>query len=261
MLSAHEIDDIVDRLRQWLVESNEQIENHDIEELAQLTRQSGSPGVGLLEVAEAFTALRQEIKLHTKSVRSLNERVEKGLDDLGQSNALLIEAKAEVKSRGEELSRQLINSLLDVDEALGQALATCSCGEEDQGRGNLLLLEQCQWEFQQLPLWRRTLLKSWHERMMRSIKNWQSKSATSNQDDYVSGLQILKAKLQRTLAENQVTPIDGIGQPVDPSQMRIVATVVDAQQEPGTVVEQLRPGYLRNSQVLRHAEVKVVAHK
>lgn len=50
MLSAYEIDDIVDRLRQWLVESNEQIENHDIEELAQLTRQSGSPGVGLLEV-------------------------------------------------------------------------------------------------------------------------------------------------------------------------------------------------------------------
>ena len=94
--------------------------------------------------------------------------------------------------------------------------------------------------------------------MLQTVKQWQLESSFPSQDEYAIGLQTLRTKLQRTLANCHVKQVDCVGKAVDPQQMRIVEAIRSSNCPPGTVVEQLRPGYIWKDKVLRHAEVKVV---
>jgi molecular chaperone GrpE len=79
-------------------------------------------------------------------------------------------------------------------------------------------------------------------------------------DAWLTGLTFVRKRLLDTLAAADVRPISAIGQPFDP-QLHVVIGVVPANEEhpDGTVVEELRRGYLAGERILRHAEVLVAA--
>jgi len=77
---------------------------------------------------------------------------------------------------------------------------------------------------------------------------------------WLTGLTFVRKRLLDILAAADVRPISVIGQPFDPQQ-HVAIGVVPANGEfpAGTVVEELRRGYLAGERILRHAEVLVAA--
>jgi molecular chaperone GrpE len=64
-------------------------------------------------------------------------------------------------------------------------------------------------------------------------------------------------RLDQVLLDRGVVAVQQVGQPFDPRQARVVATAVDTSVAEGTVIEEVRTGFLWNDQVLRTAEVIV----
>lgn len=71
------------------------------------------------------------------------------------------------------------------------------------------------------------------------------------------GLRMIRKKLLALLETNGVLPLESAGAPFNPDLHEAVAMVKHSDLKPGTVVDELRRGYLWNNEVLRHAQVRV----
>ncbi len=65
-------EDILHRFQQWLTQANQELEQVG-EAPSAVPAEAPAPPVGVLQLVEAFTALRHELKLQTKSARGLEE--------------------------------------------------------------------------------------------------------------------------------------------------------------------------------------------
>jgi hypothetical protein len=81
---------------------------------------------------------------------------------------------------------------------------------------------------------------------------WRKAWATQHQ-----ALAILLSHLEEFLSQEGVTRFETLGQRFDPARMTAVAAEPDATRPPQTVFEELAPGYLRQGELLRPAQVKV----
>jgi molecular chaperone GrpE len=70
---------------------------------------------------------------------------------------------------------------------------------------------------------------------------------------------LARERLDDLLRRLDVREIPCLGQPFDPTLMRVAEVVHTTTAAPGTVVDVFRPGYISNNRVLRFAEVRVVA--
>ena len=61
-------------------------------------------------------------------------------------------------------------------------------------------------------------------------------------------------------ARNGVTRIEAVGEPLDPHQHQAMIEIPTDEAEPGTIVEEMQPGYMLKDRLLRPALVGV-AHK
>lgn len=71
------------------------------------------------------------------------------------------------------------------------------------------------------------------------------------------GLRMTLRRLDQTLLDRRVAPMQLVGQPFDPKRARVVATSADGSAADGTVLEEVRAGFLWDGQVLRTADVVV----
>lgn len=71
------------------------------------------------------------------------------------------------------------------------------------------------------------------------------------------GLQLTLRRLDQVLLDRRVVAVRLQGLPFDPLQARAIATVADSAAPDGTVIEEVRAGFLWDDQVLRTAEVIV----
>ncbi len=76
-------------------------------------------------------------------------------------------------------------------------------------------------------------------------------------DKWVEGIRASFKKLMSVLASQGVEPFESVGDPFDPQRHDALATVDVGGVEPGTVVEEVKRGYLMKEKVLRPAIVKV----
>jgi len=75
--------------------------------------------------------------------------------------------------------------------------------------------------------------------------------------EWQEGLRITLRRLDQVLLDRGVVAIHLAGQPFDPRRARVVATAADASVAEGTVIDEVRTGFLWDDQVLRTAEVIV----
>lgn len=91
---------------------------------------------------------------------------------------------------------------------------------------------------------------------------WIDRLRRRRTDDTASwrdGLNITLRRLDSILDDRRVVPIEVVGLPFNPRLSRVVGTVRDAMADPGTVVEEIRGGFLWEEDLLRVAEVIVNA--
>jgi len=82
------------------------------------------------------------------------------------------------------------------------------------------------------------------------------RSATSDAA-WQEGLRLTLRRMDQVLLDRRVVVVRLQGQPFNPLQARAIATVADSAAPDGTVIEEVRAGFLWDDQVLRTAEVTV----
>ena len=130
MLTWFENEAIVQRVREWLARTEEEIRRAAERPPEESAEDGQPPPVGLLQLMEAFTALRHELKLQTKSARGLEETVQVALAGLDRAADQLRGLAARETEAVTEALQPLVMSLIDLDEAL------------ERGERGFLLLEQ-----------------------------------------------------------------------------------------------------------------------
>lgn len=73
----------------------------------------------------------------------------------------------------------------------------------------------------------------------------------------VKGFRLIHEKILKLLDSYGVIPFESIGLPFDHNLHEAVAMMKNEEYVPGTVVDELRRGYLRNNELLRPAQVRV----
>ena len=83
--------------------------------------------------------------------------------------------------------------------------------------------------------------------------------ANGEEQSVVKGVQIIHKKLLALLETNGILPFKSAGTPFNHELHEAVAMTEHEDCEPGTVVDELRRGYLWNNSLLRPAQVRVAA--
>jgi molecular chaperone GrpE len=178
----------------------------------------------LYSVFVELAGLRSEVRTESRLVKEALDQFRGVFDLLRTSQAAvqqdLERTRTETRDRERALLRPLLLDIIDLRDRL---LAALKLGAAVR------------------PQWADRLLR----RKQAGGEAWQE------------GLRMIVGRLDQVLLDRGVVAIHLVGQPFDPRQARVVATAPDRSVAEGTVIEDLRTGFLWDQQVLRTAEVIV----
>lgn len=256
--SAHpdlERDDYCGDLHGELLNSDDK--NSSLDEL-QLTAEQNDPlpDVGMLPLFGAFSALRQELKLQTKSARGLEEIVQSAVRGLDSA----VQQFHATRSREQETlvvaTKPFVESLLDCHEALLRAQRAFETLQKSQLLSLPQVVGTClDRQFVKLSRWRQKFVYDWYRQMRQAAMDAVGQEVHADVERLIQGFGMIIVRMNRALRDHKVRRIDCLGLRVNPAEMAVVE-LVDAGAPPETVVEEIRPGYYWNDSVLRFAEVK-----
>jgi molecular chaperone GrpE len=244
---------LLGQFRQWLAETRAEGESAPASE-----GQASSPEspVGLYRLIEEFTALRQEVKLQTKSARSLEETAETLSRALRQALEGLRSIEPREAQAAWSAGKGLAMALAEMDESLERGRLQLERAIEaiDRDPAEALDAAHAAWESQ--PGFKRWLSRGYY----RAVCDALTVAAIDGAGDSPfaamrDGFAIIQSRLSRLLAAEGIMRIPTEGEIVDPELMIVLETVA-SDDPPGAVVEEIRPGYLWNGRLLRCAEVR-----
>lgn len=86
-------------------------------------------------------------------------------------------------------------------------------------------------------------------------------ASKNGEANIVEGVDMVLGRLQKVMESEGVTAIEALGKPFDPRFHEAVLEVDTKDHPNGTVIEELRRGYMYNSRVLRASMVKVARNR
>ena len=75
--------------------------------------------------------------------------------------------------------------------------------------------------------------------------------------NFLAGIESTARELESAFTRNGVTRIEAKGQPLDPHKHQAMIEIPSEEAEPGTIVEEMQPGYMMKNRLLRPALVGV----
>lgn len=196
-----------------------------IDEPAQLDDEAADLHSVFVEIA----ALRNETRAQSRLTKDALDQFRGVFETLRGTGAALEQQLKDAKAREKEQARALLRPLLldfiDIRDRLAAAVAA----PPPKGA-------------------RASSLRLWFARR---------RPETEASDPWREGLVMTLRRLDQALAARRVTPIAVVGKPFQPALARAVAVVEDETVADGTVMAELRAGFLFEEEVLRPAEVTV----
>jgi len=252
--------EILSRCRDWLHQTQrecESFEEYTCEE------PSGEESIGLCQLIEQFTALRHDMKLLTKATRSTEERNEATLLSMQSAIEQFRSIEPKEHEAVEKTARPLVEAIIGLDESLERCRDAIGLAKHHllKDVDTRLRDERDQLDelFRKQSWWRRWLCRGWY-RAVRQLHADHKVDAHRNVfDSLLEGYDLIAARLNKTMQQQSIVRIQCIGEMVDPTRMTAVGTVNDLSRVPGTVVEEVRPGYCHHGKVIHFAEVKAVS--
>jgi len=178
----------------------------------------------LFSVLVEMAALRSEVRTESRLVKEALEQFRGVFDSLQASQATLQReldrARTETRDQAQSALRPLLLDVIDLRDRLVAAL-TLSAAARPRWRDGL---------------WRRD---------RSGVAAWQE------------GLRMTLRRLDQVLLDRRVVATQLAGLPFDPRLARAIGTAADSAVAEGTVIEEVRAGFLWDDQVLRTAEVIV----
>ena len=171
-----------------------------------------------------MAGLRSEVRTESRLVKEALDQFRGVFDLLRTSQATLQQeldrARAETRAQAHAALRPLLLDVIDLRDRLLAALKLVATGRPH-----------------------------WSDRLLR--RNAPGGAA------WQEGLRMTVRRLDQVLLDRGVVATHLVGQPFDPRRARVIATAPDASVAEGTVIEEVRTGFLWEDQVLRTAEVIV----
>jgi len=178
----------------------------------------------LFSVLVEMAALRSEVRTESRLVKEALEQFRGVFDSLQASQATLQReldrARTETRDQARSALRPLLLDVIDLRDRLVAAL-TLSAAARPRWRDRL---------------WRRD---------RSGVAAWQE------------GLGMTLRRLDQVLLDRRVVATQLAGLPLDPRLARAIGTAADSSVAEGTVIKEVRAGFLWDDQVLRTAEVIV----
>jgi len=239
-----------------------------------------------------FVALRHEVNLQTKASRAQQEQNADALRQLTQAHDALRQAHAVAQQarqqEQEEQLRPLLKTLVDLHDALslgGREVQrvretvlplldrtfddTTPEGEPPPSPPSSTLASRPFWAF-----WRSGPIASaaaevharWEAWWKKDVQRRQSSAGEAKQNgerlrqmlaSLIMGYTMSLQRIERALRQHGLEPLPTYGESFDPEAMEVVEAVSDSGHAPGTVIEEVRRGYLWNGRVFRYAQVRV----
>jgi hypothetical protein len=267
MRSAWENDEIVEQFRDWLSHTSREISDlDDLDEVGDESVETDDeqsvadwPTTGLLQVVEALTAMRHELKLQTRNGRSLEDSVQGARQSLEAAMRQFQSVQAKEAESAQRAALPLIEALAGLDESLLRGVRAMEITHRQLTEMAPQQLRQVlDDELQRLPWWRRWLIRAWCLRLRDRIADAAARFADEEFARIMEGYQLIQSRVQQELRKQGLSRLVTLGQRVDPTCMTVVDIVDDPSLPPEMVVEELRPGYRWREIVIRCAEVRAV---
>jgi molecular chaperone GrpE len=252
------VDAILDRFRDWL-ESARTEDAHDVASNPVASQESEAASeFGIIDLIEEFTALRHEVKLQTKSSRGLSEQTESVKRALEQAIELFRSVEPKEAQAAFTAGKALALGLADLDEALDRGEREIERARRQIADLSSQSLQTALHDLHRGRSWiGRRLLRHSHNQVIEVVQR-DSASRHGLFDAFSEGFGLIRKRLRRVMAAEQVVPIPCEGRAVDPELMTVLEVVDAATDPPGTVTKELRRGYTWRGRVLRYAEVQAV---
>lgn len=228
-----------------------------------------APMLGALDIVEAFTALRHELKLQVRAGRTLQQELTESLQRIEQGVTQAVSA-AQTRSdtngdagrdgMADEL-RMLAEVVTELEESLQRAIAALaeSPTSEPADDGHATALAQVERLMDSAPWIVRTFASDFLGRLRTACQQVSAVPAQPDrsQQNRLRGLELLLERVRRQMKQCGIERVDVLHQPFDATAMQAVDVVDDPQVHSGHVAHQLRPAYRRHGRIFRYAEVRV----
>jgi molecular chaperone GrpE len=253
-----DVDAILDRFREWIESARAEAANEFASDLAVSPAPEAAREFGVIDLIEEFTALRHEVKLQTKSSRGLSEQV----DTIKGALERAIEQFRSVEPKEDQAAwtagKAFALGLADLDEALDRGGREIERARRQIADLAPRALETALHDLHRSRSWiRRRLLRPFHNQVIEVVQR-DALARHGLFDAFSEGYGLIRKRLLRVMAAEQVVPIPCEGHTVDPELMTVLEVVDSAGDPPGTVTKELRRGYTWRGRVLRYAEVQAV---
>lgn len=168
--------------------------------------------------------LRSEVRTESRLVKEALDQFRGVFDTLQASQANvqqdLDRARAAARDQADAALRPLLLDVVDLRDRLLAALASAAAARP-----------------------------GWAGRLLRRL--------ASGDEAWQEGLRMTLRRLDQVLLDRRVVPMQLVGQPFNPRRTRVVGTSAESAAADGTVIEEVRAGFLWDDQVLRTADVIV----
>ena len=225
-----------------------------------------APVFGLVDIVDAFTAMRHEWRNQSKEGRQLADAVQ-------TTGAKLTELEDKLDKKlamalDEKRLKSTLAIVIDLDISLRRAIAAASAHRtksiETRKAEKQQLKQQLQQSvesnFRQQGFLHRFVARKFFNSTVHTIDEVISTQQQSdNADTTIEGLHIIQSRLQWMMDEENLTRADTLGKPFDGQSMNAISSLVTAEYEAGTVAEEISPAYYYQSQLIKYAEVRVAA--
>jgi len=259
-------DQILNRLRDWLATTRSAAAAADDPAEGELADQTAVPRVGFYELAAEFTALRQELKLQTKSSRGLQEHAEAALQAMQEATDRLGSAERRYRDSTVETSdsnlKLLAETVINLDESLDRGRSVIETARKRIVDESVNEFEKgLEAAYRQLSFFGKWRSLKFYQMTSHLYRQQVEQGHGSLFDSVLAGYQLIQNRVLKILKDQGIERIACVGQPVDPHCMIVNVVVPDSGFAPGTVVQEIRRGYRWKGKVLRFAEVSAAARE
>ena len=199
--------------------------DHDEFGAVPATAEEAREEADLFSVFVELAGLRNEVRTQSRLVKEALDQFRGVFDTLQASHATLEQelkrARAEAHDRERTLLKPLLLDIIDVRDRLSAGLKPAMAASP-----------------------------RWYER-------FRPKTKREAEEAWREGMRMTLRRIDKLLADRRIVATETVGRPFDPRLAAAVATIEDPAAADGIVVEEVRPGFLWQGELLRPAEVIV----
>lgn len=213
--------------------------------------QNEEPQFGVVDLVDAFTAMRHEWRGQTKESRELAEKIQAVAGTLQDVEAKLLDGLDDAAAN--DGAQSLAELIVETDHQLARAVRAIEQAEaqrRNREEEEAHAIEQCCSRF--------SVPARWLARPLMNLLTEQRRVREQTPaNSRLEGLNLVLARLRRSMKDLGIERIETEGQPFDGNTMNSIGTMKSTEHSSGHVAEQLSPCYRWQGKILRFADVRV----